>query len=288
LRLLDAGDREPVGVEQARLHQHRLVEDRGDVRPSLRQPGGFEGLCPVRVSNPTYEPAFLNERGPCAPRHPPSPTAVRTASLKARGVPVVPTAKTVVYSKRLNGLSAGEQLEVRAKIRTSAARLGYPARILDADLPRGFADRDGHGRARGTDRRLRRRDLRAQRLQLRGRALRHGSRRRPAHRRFDDPPSVRQRRRRQRRSAQRGPIEARRPAAGPRRRRSGDSSLSGGPEGLGVHAGLAGSGLIRASRCAISVSCSSCASINCRAAAASRSSAPALASSSPRAVSSRI
>lgn len=77
----------------------------------------------------------------------PTPRAVRTASRKARGIPVVPSAKTVVYSKRMNGLRGGEQLEVRAKIRTSAARLRYPARISTriflADSPTA-ADTGGH------------------------------------------------------------------------------------------------------------------------------------------------
>jgi hypothetical protein len=57
------------------------------------------------------------------------PRSVRTTARRARSIPVIPTTKTVVYSKRMDGLAAGEQLEVRATMRTSAARLSYPARV---------------------------------------------------------------------------------------------------------------------------------------------------------------
>jgi hypothetical protein len=44
-------------------------------------------------------------------------------------IPVDKTKKTVVFSQRMSGLQKGEQLSVRCALETSAAHLGYPARI---------------------------------------------------------------------------------------------------------------------------------------------------------------
>jgi hypothetical protein len=62
------------------------------------------------------------------PRTQPKPKPVQTTSLRVRGVPTNER-KVVAYSRRLAGLTAGEQLLVRGRVVASAARLGYPARL---------------------------------------------------------------------------------------------------------------------------------------------------------------
>jgi hypothetical protein len=73
----------------------------------------------------------------------PRPTPRRTRSRKAEAISVIPTRRTVVYSKRLDGLREREQLEVRARMRVSAAHLPYPARVSTrvflADRPSAIA-----------------------------------------------------------------------------------------------------------------------------------------------------
>jgi hypothetical protein len=76
-----------------------------------------------------------------------SPKPARTEARKARTIPVIPSTKRVVYSKRLAGLRADEQLEVRATMPTSTAHLSYPARVstrvLLTDSP-SATDTGGH------------------------------------------------------------------------------------------------------------------------------------------------
>jgi hypothetical protein len=54
---------------------------------------------------------------------------LRTTERRALILPIVTGQKTVVYSQQLAGLERGEQLAVRAWVRTSTANLGYPARV---------------------------------------------------------------------------------------------------------------------------------------------------------------
>jgi hypothetical protein len=53
----------------------------------------------------------------------------RTEKRLTREIPVDKEKRTVVYSRRLNELRDGEELEVRAGLTVSAAHLSYPARI---------------------------------------------------------------------------------------------------------------------------------------------------------------
>lgn len=58
------------------------------------------------------------------------PRPARTEQLQISALPVITSnpQKGVVYSSRLDGLETGEQLRVRANVKTSSAHLGYPVR----------------------------------------------------------------------------------------------------------------------------------------------------------------
>jgi hypothetical protein len=58
------------------------------------------------------------------------PKPLRTQARQFRSVPVITKQpqKRIVYSQRLDDLETGEQLRVRAGLRTSSAHLGYPVR----------------------------------------------------------------------------------------------------------------------------------------------------------------
>jgi hypothetical protein len=58
-----------------------------------------------------------------------TPQPLRALGLRATELPVVKGQRVVVYSQQLDGLRKGEQLAVRAKVNTTTAHLGYPARV---------------------------------------------------------------------------------------------------------------------------------------------------------------
>jgi hypothetical protein len=74
---------------------------------------------------------------------------LRTAARRVREIPVEAGRRTVVYSLELDRLEEGEQLFVRLVMPTSAAHLGYPARISTrVFLADTKSDEDPGGQAR--------------------------------------------------------------------------------------------------------------------------------------------
>ena len=72
------------------------------------------------------------------------PTPTRGGPLVG-SIPIQKGARTVVFSQRLDGLAVDDQLRVRARLETSAARLGYPARISTRVFLAASPDQDEPG-----------------------------------------------------------------------------------------------------------------------------------------------
>jgi hypothetical protein len=70
----------------------------------------------------------------------PRPDVIRTDRRRAESLPVVKGETRVVYAQELKDLKKGEQLVVKAEVKTSAEHLGYPARatveVILAENPR--------------------------------------------------------------------------------------------------------------------------------------------------------
>jgi hypothetical protein len=105
-----------VNVALAAAHPNAAADNKlliGENEPDARVDQDTGGLRAVRF-RPGTQPAVSPKR---------------EARLRRRaGVPVTKT-KTVIFSKELRGLKRGEQLFVRGKVRTDAARTGYKTRI---------------------------------------------------------------------------------------------------------------------------------------------------------------
>jgi hypothetical protein len=79
----------------------------------------------------------------------PAARRTKTSNRRAREIPVESGRRTVVYSQRLERLTEGEQLLVRVRMRTSSARLSYPARVSTrVFLADDESEEDPGGRAR--------------------------------------------------------------------------------------------------------------------------------------------